>query len=84
VVWPYHPLEGRSLELIGCRRRGGKLELAVVLPDGSRRVIPAGWTDVWGAAVLRRAGTLGSIEDLLGGALRVGRCAARRWARGVG
>ena len=50
VVRPHHPLEGRSLELIGCRRRGGKLELTVVLPDGSRRVIPAGWTDVWGAA----------------------------------
>ena len=65
MVRPYHPLEGRSLELIGCRRRGGELELTVVLADGSRRAMPAGWTDVWGAGVLRRAGTLGSIGDLL-------------------
>jgi hypothetical protein len=58
-------LEGRWLEVIGCRRRRGALGLIVVLPDGSRRVIPAEWTDVHGPRVLPRPGTLGSLEDLL-------------------
>ncbi|MBV9164688.1 MAG: hypothetical protein JO342_00880 [Solirubrobacterales bacterium] len=65
VVRPHHPLEGRWLEVIGCTRRRGALGLIVVLPDGSRRVIPAEWTDVHGPRVPQRLGTLGSVEDLL-------------------
>src|SRR5271167_1913643 len=41
-----HPFEGRVLLALGAvHRRGGAL-LLVVLPDGSRSLIPAGWTDL--------------------------------------
>jgi hypothetical protein len=40
-----HPFEGRSLQLMGIVKRRGTLLLLVVLPDGSRSLIPAGWTD---------------------------------------
>ena len=41
-----HAWEGRSLELMGWMRRHGRLELIVVLPDGSRLLVPAAWTDL--------------------------------------
>jgi len=41
-----HPLEGRALALMGWMRRGGRLELILVLPDDSRALIPAAWTDL--------------------------------------
>ncbi len=41
-----HPLEGRSLQVLGSMRRHGAAELLVVLPDGSKRLIPAAWTDL--------------------------------------
>jgi hypothetical protein len=65
VVRARHPLEERSLELIGWMRRGGRLELILVLPDGSRSLVPAAWTDLEVPARPARAGTLGSVEDLL-------------------
>jgi len=40
-----HPFEGRSLAVISSIRRGGVLLLLVSLPDGSRSLIPAEWTD---------------------------------------
>lgn len=42
---PRHPLEGRRLQVIGAMRRLGRDELLVVLPDGSKTLMPAGWTD---------------------------------------
>ena len=65
MVRQRHPLEGRWLELIGCRRVRGTLELIVVLPDGSRCVIPAEWTDVQSAPEPAGVRTLGSLDDLL-------------------
>jgi hypothetical protein len=62
-----HPFEGRSLRVLGSMRRHGAAELLVVLPDGSKRLIPAAWTDLeqppggGGDA----AATLGSVPDLL-------------------
>ena len=41
-----HPFEGRSLQVLGSMRRHGAAELLVVLPDGSKRLIPAAWTDL--------------------------------------
>ena len=41
-----HPFEGRSLRVLGSMRRHGAAELLVVLPDGSKRLIPAAWTDL--------------------------------------
>ena len=46
-------------------RRGGRLELILVLPDGSHLMVPAGWTDLQAAPGPAEAGTLGSLDDLL-------------------
>ena len=52
-----HPLEGQSLRVLGGMRRHGRLELLLVLPDGSKSLIPAAWTDLdWAAAHRRRRG----------------------------
>ena len=40
---PRHPFEGRSLPVLGSMRRHGVWELLVVLPDGSKRLVPASW-----------------------------------------
>lgn len=42
---PQHPLEGQRLEIFREVRRGGKDQLLVILPDGTRSLIPASWTD---------------------------------------
>ncbi len=58
--------------------RHGRLELIVVLPDGSHLMVPAAWTDLPAAAERPPAGTLGSLDDLfaarrvLDGLLRAG------------
>src|SRR5580692_2229088 len=41
-----HPFEGRVLLALGAVHRSGVALLLVVLPDGSRSLIPAGWTDL--------------------------------------
>ena len=41
---PRHPFEGRQLPVLGSMRRHGAAELLVVLPDGSKRLIPAAWS----------------------------------------
>ena len=41
-----HPFEGRVLQALGATHRRGVALLLVVLPDGSRSLIPAGWTDL--------------------------------------
>ena len=68
-----HAFEGQSLAVIGSIRRRGVLLVLVVLPDGSRSLIPANWTD-WNAEQARRtpaddagggAHNLGKLGDLL-------------------
>jgi hypothetical protein len=39
-----HPLRGLELVVWGQLRRRGQLELVLVLPDGSKKRIPASWT----------------------------------------
>src|SRR4051794_28108308 len=47
-------------------RRHGELELLVVLPDGSKTLMPAGWTDASAAREVEPGpGTLGALGDLL-------------------
>src|ERR1700739_2431483 len=67
-----HPFEGRSLQIMGTIKRRGTLLLLVVLPDGSRSLIPASWTDWYtgadGApesAVALRELCMASLADLL-------------------
>ncbi len=45
-------------------RRGGRLELIVVLPDGSHLMLPAAWTNLRAPVEPAPAGTLGSLGDL--------------------
>jgi hypothetical protein len=68
-----HAFEGQSLAVISSIRRRGVLLVLVVLPDGSRSLIPANWTD-WSTEQARRTpaddardGThdLGRLSDLL-------------------
>ncbi len=67
IVRARHPLEGQALRLLGWMRRHGQLDLILVLPDGSRSLIPASWTDLDPSAPREAAtlATLGSIADLL-------------------
>ena len=58
-----HPLQGRSLRVLGRMHRHGALELLVVLPDGSKTLLPAVFTDAV-ADVDVVVATVGSIEDL--------------------
>ena len=74
IVRERHPFEGRTLQVIGGMRRRGIQLLLVVLPDGSRSLIPANWTD-WAATRVgdqssatsenRAEQTLGRLADLL-------------------
>jgi hypothetical protein len=59
VLRARHAWEGRSLELLGWMRRGGRLELIVVLPDGSHLMVPAAWTDLEPPTGPTEAGTVG-------------------------
>lgn len=56
------PMQGLRLQVLGRSRRRGRAELLVVLPDGSKRVIPAAWADEatggGGAAALASTGDL--------------------------
>ena len=75
VMRSRHPLQGRALRVLGRMRRHGRLELLLELPDGSKCLVPAAWTDlavkddsdgVGGPAPV--VATLGSLEDLLAAA----------------
>jgi hypothetical protein len=79
-----HPLEGQSLRELGRMRRHGRLELLLVLPDGSKSLIPAAWTDLERAADSTDTdadavvATLGSLADLLAACVVVAELAERR------
>jgi hypothetical protein len=87
VTRPRHPLEGRELRVLGGMHRHGRLELLLVLPDGSKRLIPAEWTSQHadGEAAAggpghdggRSVGTLGSVADLLAASALVSAFSAR-------
>lgn len=66
IVRRAHPFEGRRLRLFGWMRRRGQLDLILILPDGSKSLIPAAWTDLEAAAASsREPELLGSVRDLL-------------------
>lgn len=78
IMRPRHPLRGQQLRVLGQMRRHGRLELLTELPDGSKTLIPAAWTDLdnndrpaaddpaggQGAAVQATSATLGTLADL--------------------
>ena len=67
ITRPRHPFEGQPLQVLGGMRRHGVLELLLVLPDGSKSLIPSGWTDADRSGVEEEtaAATLGALTDLL-------------------
>jgi len=57
---------GQELRVPGRMRRHGRVELLLVLPDGSKSLIPAAWTDLHEPATgTAGPATLGSVADLL-------------------
>ena len=82
---PRHPFEGRQLPVLGSMLRHGAMELLVVLPDGSKRLIPAAWTDLesWPAGGGSDGpAALGTVADLLGLSVLVSELAARNAGSG--
>ena len=72
IVRDHHPLRGQTLELFSWCHRQGNLYLTLVLPDGSRSLIPAAWTDLdkkfqtsCSADERPISATLGSLSHLL-------------------
>ena len=69
IIRPRHPLEGQALAVLGWSHRQGQLHLLLVLPDGSRSLIPSCWTDLETAHGQASAATsspaLGSLSQLL-------------------
>jgi len=65
----HHPLFGKSLRVYGWTHRHGRLELILVLPDGSKALLPASWTDLApetaGTAEPEPSGSLASVSQLL-------------------
>jgi hypothetical protein len=68
-----HAFEGQTLAVISSIKRRGVLLVLVTLPNGSRSLIPAAWTD-WryadtnaspSDADIDHASSLGKLDDLL-------------------
>ena len=45
VTYPFHPLAGRTLEILFTRRRGGGRVFVCAAGDGSNVTLPIEWTD---------------------------------------
>jgi Family of unknown function (DUF5372) len=75
VVRPGHPLHGLDLPVWGRLRLRGVAMVVLVLPDGSKKRIPAGWTREGGsenagaatAAVVAAAGDLLRLLQVISG-----------------
>jgi hypothetical protein len=65
IVRRKDPLDGQRVRVLGRLRRHGQAELLVVLPDGSKRMIPQTWTDAEPTREGDAAATLGALGDLL-------------------
>ena len=70
ITRPHHPFEGKTLPIFGVRRFQGKLHLMLILPNGSRSLIPTEWTDLGASQQTAPASTnlnlhLGTVRDLL-------------------
>jgi hypothetical protein len=84
IVRERDPLQGQRLRVLGRMRRGSGVELLVVLADGSKRLVPATWTDLdlpgsltTEAAASSSGLALGSVTDLLKACALVAGLAAR-------
>jgi hypothetical protein len=64
ITRPHHPFQGQSLEVLRRARMPGGLQFVLILPDGSKSLIPAEWTDFTTGAP-QTSQLVGSLEDLL-------------------
>ena len=66
ITRPHHPFEGQSLEVLRQARMPNGLQFVLILPDGSKSLIPADWTDFKTPGGTPQASPLvGSLDDLL-------------------
>ena len=69
IVRRRHPFEGQALQVLGWTHRCSRLHLVLVLPDGTRSLIPAQWTDLRRAPDTQdtetHAATLASFTQLM-------------------
>ena len=73
MVRERHAFEGQLLKVMGWTHQRGALHLTLVLPDGTRALVPASWTDLGANSPEDKtlvgsphpAGTVGSLRDLL-------------------
>jgi hypothetical protein len=67
ITRTHHPFEGKTLEVLRHAIRQECLFFVLILPDGSKSLIPADWTDYAPASPLRVSDNhlIGSLEDLL-------------------
>ena len=66
ITRSHHPFEGQSLEVLRQAHMPGGLQFVLFLPDGSKSLIPADWTDFKTPTGLPQASPLVcSLDDLL-------------------
>jgi hypothetical protein len=62
IIREHHAFEGQTLAVISSIKRRGVLLVLVILPNGSRSLIPAAWTD-W--SVPHTCGASSSADDII-------------------
>lgn len=68
IIRPAHPFEGKSLAVLGHTHRNDRLHLLLILPDGTKSLIPAEWTDLNSTSSPTGhcdSATLASVDQLL-------------------
>jgi len=65
ITRPHHPFEGQSLEVLRYARMSYGLQFVLVLPDGSKSLVPADWTDFKNPSSPQGSQLIGSLDDLL-------------------
>jgi len=61
ITRPHHPFHGQSLEVLRQVRLPAGLQFVLFLPDGSKSLIPADWTDFKPASCAPQAPVLGRL-----------------------
>src|SRR5439155_8268630 len=66
ITRPHQPFHGQSLEVLRQARMPAGLQFVLILPDGSKSLVPADWTDFKTSSGAPQAPLLvGSLDDLL-------------------
>src|SRR3954447_716866 len=65
ITRPHHPFHGQSLEVLREAHMPSGLQFVLILPDGSKSLVPAEWTDFNTADSQPPTHLVGSLDDLL-------------------